>query len=239
MKKSVIYKITTPTGKIYIGKTADFNSRMNSYRCLNNKKQKAIHASILKYGWDAHQVEILEEAEPYLLNELEKVYIKKYNSYNRNSPNGLNLTEGGEGSLGRKDSEETKRKRAQKHIGTKRSESAKKLMSDKKKGKIPYAATLPRTEKQIYHSKYGNLGRKKPDIQRKKELESKLKIFLDKYGSVLQLDMNGNLIKEWYILPKDIARQIGIDDSHLYKALKIKNKNCKNFYWEYKNNSSR
>jgi group I intron endonuclease len=239
MKKSVIYKITNPTGKIYIGKTTDFNTRMNSYRCLNNKKQKAIHASILKYGWDAHEVEILEETEPYLLNELEKVYIKKYNSYNRNSPNGLNLTEGGEGSLGRKDSEETKRKRAQKHIGTKRSESTKKLMSDKKKGKIPYSSKLPRTEKQIYHSKYGNLGRKKTEQQLKNELNTKLEKFLKKMGGVLQFDLNYNLIREWYKLPKDVAREIGINDSHLYKALKIKNKNCKNFYWEYKNNSSR
>lgn len=234
MKKSVIYKITNPTGKIYIGKTVDFNSRMNSYKCLNNIKQKAIHASILKYGWDSHNVEILEEAEPHLLNELEIIYIKKYNSYNRKSPNGLNLTEGGEGSLGRKDSQETKIKRAQKHIGRKRSEETKRLISESMKGKIPYASTLPRTEKQLHHIKYGNIGRKKTDIERKKELESKLINFLNKHGSVLQFDMNGNLVKEWFQLPKEIARQMGIDDSYLYKTLKNNTKKCKNFYWMYK-----
>lgn len=235
MKKSVIYKITNPSGKIYIGKTIDFHNRMNSYQSLNNKSQKAIHASILKYGWDNHKVDILEECEPHKLNEFEIYYIKKYNSFSKKNPNGLNLTEGGEGTIGRKDTIETKIKRAEKHIGSKRSEETKKLMSVLKKGKIPYASKLPRSEKQLYHIKYGSLGKKKSEETLKMELDTKLKNFLSKHGGVLQINKDGDVVKEWLILPKHIAKSINYDDSALLKALKNPSKTVQGFHWKYKN----
>lgn len=235
MKKSVIYKITNPTGKIYIGKTNNFCNRMNSYKNLNNKSQKAIHASIIKYGWDLHTVEILEEAEPEKLNNLEKYYIKKYSSFSKYNPNGLNLTEGGEGTMGRKDNIETKIKRAEKHIGSKRSEETKKLMSDLKKGKVPYASKLPRSEKQLFHIKYGSIGKKKSEETLKKELETKLKNFLPKHGGIVQINYDGTIVKEWFILPKHVAKTIKYDDSAFLKALKNPTKTVKGFYWKYKN----
>lgn len=81
MKRAVIYKITSPTGRIYIGKTVDFVNRMTSYRNLNNHQQPLIHSSIAKYGWENHQVEVLEESTPEELINLEITYIKQYNSY--------------------------------------------------------------------------------------------------------------------------------------------------------------
>lgn len=235
MKKAVIYKITSPSGKYYIGKTVDFDSRMTNYKNLNNTQQKAIHASILKYGWDTHIVEILEESTPERLNELEIEYIKKHNSFSGDNPLGLNLTRGGEGSLGRKDSEEVKRKRAERHRGSKRSEETRKLMSERKKGKVPFASTLPRSEKQLYHVKFGNIGRKKSKETIQKEFNTRLINFLNKFGGVLQIDLEGNVVREWQMLPKHIAKQVQVDDSYFLTTLKSNGtKAAKGFFWIYK-----
>lgn len=234
MKRSVIYKITSPTGRYYIGKTVNFHTRMLTYKNGLNTGQPLIHASILKYGWDNHTVEVLEEATPEKLNELEIKYIEQYKSFNRDNPLGLNLTRGGDGSMGRKDAEETKRKRAEKHIGKKRSIETRKLMSERKKGKVPHASTLPRTEKQLYHIKYGNIGRKRPQDAFEKEYKTKLKKFLDKYGGILQIDLEGNLVKEWHMLPKHVAKEVGLDYDYLMYSLKKRDKPRMGFFWKFK-----
>jgi group I intron endonuclease len=91
---STIYKITNPSGKVYIGQTTNFEKRMSYYRLGRAKRQKKIHNSIQKYGWESHTVEMLY-AGPLTeegLNQLEIHYIRIYNSFKE----GLNLTEGGE-----------------------------------------------------------------------------------------------------------------------------------------------
>ena len=233
MPKCVIYKITNPTGRVYIGKTVDFNQRMSKYRRLKNNEQKIIYASILKYGWENHVVEILQEAEPDRLNELEIEYIKKNNSYRYENDLGMNLTRGGDGGLGRVDSEEVRNKRALKLVGSKRNNETKALMSELKKGKIPHASTLPRSEKQLQHCKFGNVGRIKTKEALQNWLDSKLIKFLNEHGGIQQFDLEGNLIKEWFILPKHVAKQVGVDDSYLYNVLKNNKKYCKGFNWQF------
>ena len=60
MKKVCVYKITSPSGRIYVGSTIDFNRRMSYYKKLHCKRQPKIHASLNKHGFDRHSVEILE-----------------------------------------------------------------------------------------------------------------------------------------------------------------------------------
>jgi group I intron endonuclease len=235
MQKSVIYKITSPTGKIYIGKTIHFTNRMTSYRNLNNPQQLIIHSSIIKHGWENHKVEILEETTPDKLSDLETKYIAEYKSYHYDNPLGMNLTKGGDGAIGRVDSPEVRIKRAQKLIGSKRSETTKKLMSDLKKGKAPIASTLPRSEKQLHHIKYGNIGRKVSQESIKKNLQTKLDNFLKQYGGIIQYDLGGNFIKEWQMLPKHVANCISIDDAYFNKVLKKGNIKCAGYLWTYKN----
>jgi len=234
-QQSVIYKITNPTGRYYIGKTINFNSRMSSYKNNNNPQQYIIYNSILKYGWENHVVEILEESTPDLISSKEIKYIKEYNSFHKDNPLGMNLTRGGEGTLGRKDSKETIDKRAQKLIGGTRSNETKKLMSDLKIGKKPVCATLPRSEKQKHHAKYGNIGKK----HSKKSIEAKIETMKNKmlntHGSILQLDIvTQHIVKEWFILPTEIAKIINVDYTHLLKSIKTENKKCHGYYWKYK-----
>jgi hypothetical protein len=79
-----------------------------------------------------------------------------------------------------------------------------------------------------------NIGREKSEESRKKEMDTKLKKFIKKYGSILQYDLNYNLIKEWVMLPSQISKEIKKDPSQFVRTLKVENKKCNGFYWKYK-----
>lgn len=238
-RTGVIYKITSPTGKIYIGKSVNLKARISFYKNLgvSIEKQRLIYASLKKYGWDAHSIEIICYAYADKLSELEIQFIKEYNSFHQNNLDGMNLTMGGEGFYGHKQSKEQIENNIKRHTGSKRSEETKKKMSDIKKGKRPSCLDLPRTEKQLYHLKYGNIGTKRSLEAIEKEKATKLKKFLDTYGAVLQYDKEGNLIKEWHMLITNIAKEINVDSSFFSKAIR-RNSICKGFYWKYKYNNN-
>jgi len=72
-----IYKITNPEGHCYIGQSIDILKRFE-----NHKKRihtnKFLSDSILKYGIENHNFEILEECDYEYLNIREKFYISIY-----------------------------------------------------------------------------------------------------------------------------------------------------------------
>lgn len=63
MKQAVIYKITSPSNKIYIGQTKDWIKRRSNYKRLACKYQTFIYNSLIKYGYDNHILEIVESFE--------------------------------------------------------------------------------------------------------------------------------------------------------------------------------
>lgn len=87
-----IYKITSPSGKIYIGQSSNIKKRMNSYKAMNCKAQVRLHRSFLKYGFENHIIDIIEVCDIDRLNELEVIYIEKYQSCGKK---GLNCMIGG------------------------------------------------------------------------------------------------------------------------------------------------
>ena len=106
-----IYKITNIiTNKCYIGET----KKNNPYLRWNEHKRKitqgigcpALQAAVKKYGIDNFKFEILIICFDEDRFKYEIEYIKKYNSI---SPNGYNLTKGGEGGgfYGKKHSQQT------------------------------------------------------------------------------------------------------------------------------------
>ncbi len=92
MKKCGIYKIISPTGKIYIGQSVDIEKRFSSYRTLNCKDQSKIYNSLNKYGAINHVFEVLVCCDELDLNKLEIYYIEKFDS----QKNGLNYQKGGQ-----------------------------------------------------------------------------------------------------------------------------------------------
>jgi group I intron endonuclease len=83
-----IYKITNPTGKIYIGQSINLEKREDDYMKLRCDKQPKLYNSLKKYGWGQHIFEIIEKCSLEQLNERE-IYWGLY--YNVLEENGLNL----------------------------------------------------------------------------------------------------------------------------------------------------
>jgi group I intron endonuclease len=70
-----IYKITSPSGKIYIGQSINIERRFLSYKNLNGVRgQKALQNSFFKHGVDNHIFEIIEECEIKNLNNRERYW---------------------------------------------------------------------------------------------------------------------------------------------------------------------
>lgn len=75
MKIIGIYKITSPSGKVYVGQSIDIEKRFREYRSLRNcKHQPRIYRSLLKYGSSAHVFKILEECAYEDLNNRERYW---------------------------------------------------------------------------------------------------------------------------------------------------------------------
>jgi len=75
-----IYKITSPTNKIYIGQSINIEKRFNQYKSISQtKKQKMLHYSFKKYGINNHLFEIIEECDIELLNQRERYWQEFYN----------------------------------------------------------------------------------------------------------------------------------------------------------------
>lgn len=100
-----IYKITSPTGRLYIGKTSDFTGRMASYKRGKAQSQKLLFKSLTKYGFDAHKVEKIDqfESDNNYANGKEMFWIRSFMTHIHSFPEqgGMNLTLGGDGVIGR------------------------------------------------------------------------------------------------------------------------------------------
>ena len=155
-----IYKITSPSGKIYIGQSKDIYKRIEIYRNIRCKAQTKLYNSLTKYGWLNHKFEIICECDESQLNCLEIMHIKTHNSFN--SEHGLNLTSGGyRGNL----SEESKQKisianKDNKYcVGRIISEETKQKIGNSNKDKQPrLGAVLSQvTKDKIGHSNKGKI----------------------------------------------------------------------------------
>jgi group I intron endonuclease len=91
--KGIIYKITSPSGKVYVGQTVrSFEKRMQEHR-QETSCCTSIKRAIDKYG-DQMKYEIIEGNVPHeQLDEREIYWIKELNSL---APHGYNLTTGGQ-----------------------------------------------------------------------------------------------------------------------------------------------
>jgi len=110
----VIYKITSPSGRVYVGRTSDVNKRIKQYINGHIKFQRFLYMSIKKYGFETHSFEIIDKFESnntYAAGK-EMFWIRSNMSNFSKWPElrGMNLTDGGEGRIGAKASEETKQK---------------------------------------------------------------------------------------------------------------------------------
>lgn len=126
-----LYKLDFSNGKSYVGITrqesrARFSEHLSSAR---NRPEFAIHHAINKYG--IPELKTLAVGSWDYLKEAEKKAIKVFNT---KSPNGYNLTDGGEGVVGNTMSDESKARLSALNTN--------KVMTQEAKDKIAAAVTI-------------------------------------------------------------------------------------------------
>jgi len=185
--KGYIYKIISPSGRIYIGQTINLKQRLSRYKGKHCKTQTKLYRSIEKYGWESHIFEVIEECFVELLEEREIFWIKEYNSFIF----GLNCNEGGigiknightdeakkkmsEAAKGRVVSDETKKKMSESHKGITFSEETKKKISESNKGKIISDETKQKLSAAQTNKKYTMEAKNKMSESAKKRKRSKV-----------------------------------------------------------------
>lgn len=109
-----IYKATNKlTGKSYIGFDCNWPYRKSAHKCAARMGESSLvfHNAIRKYGWNNFVWSVVEQSEDrfLMLTEREEHYIRKFNTHFRDG-SGYNMTYGGEGTLGKVVSEETKKR---------------------------------------------------------------------------------------------------------------------------------
>lgn len=195
-----IYKITSPSGKVYIGQSINIKKRFAYYKHLTKslKKQLLLYNSFFKYGVENHKFEIIHELpkdiDQEILNQYEILYWKQhiYCEFKM-----LNIREAG-GAKG-KIAEETKIKMS--------------IANKGKGGKISFSGRH-HTEKTKILMRNAQLGKPKSKEHcencRLAQLGLGVKI-------VLQFDLNGKFIKEWSSI-KEAGKTLNLSKGNISRC---------------------
>lgn len=230
-----IYKITSPSGRVYIGQAVDISTRKKTYEKANCKQQPRLYRSINKYGFSEHDFTILEECAEDILNERERYWQDFYSATNSRGLN-CRLTETGDKSG----------KLSEASIGV-----VKRALRYKRNTPV-YQFTLEGDLLRMYESTI-EAGRILGDVTKGSSISSccngrqstafgyiwsysdyvktPTKITHQHGKVVLQLDLGEDTIRE-YDSPKDAVKQYG---KSIYDCLADKQKSAYGFIWKYKN----
>jgi group I intron endonuclease len=211
MKKTFIigiYKITSPTGSIYIGQSTDINERWGGYIGLHCESQKRLYNSLKKHGVENHTFDIihildignLTKSEIIAeLNKLEIYYIKEFNSFSDdNNEFGLNLTRGGDN---KEWSKESRKKLSDSRKGMVFNEEHIENLRKSRLGKSPANKGIPMSEEQRLNMcgennyMYGK-NRSDESINKQKETTIKNKEYKMANGTYVKQVLSDETIKK-------------------------------------------
>lgn len=193
-----IYSIYSKSqNKYYIGKSIDIHKRFLKHKSdlrLNQHHSKYLQNVYNKYGEDDLVFQVIQECSYEESGELEKYYIKQFNSFK----DGFNETEGGElGAPGRKFSEDTLKKLSENIRGEKNP------CYNKWGDMNPNNKISKQIASYIYFFTHSN--KTFPKISRKD--------FIGKYGITLDIYKKIQQNKTW----KPLKDEIDLNDELLYQ----------------------
>jgi len=230
-----IYKITSPSGKIYIGQATNFIKRKNYYKNGAKPYQVRIYNSLEKYGYDAHTIEFIEECLVENLNERERHWQEFYDVIGENGLN-CRLTATNDKSGFLSESSKHKLSIAKKKVvidgewrekfaydwsGKNHSEQTKRKMSESAKGKkktSEHISKLPQNQKGCIRPKMSEATKIKQSLNSGKS------------RVVYQYTMNGMFIDE-YRNVSEAQRCLGI--KNISSAALGKIPSSGGFKWKY------
>lgn len=242
-------------GKKYVGQAKDIERRNYEWNNLSRPYAgRLINNARAKYGIEAFGFEILKECEDDELNYWETYYIKELQS---KTPNGYNLTDGGEGTRGYTYTEEQRKKRSEAQKGKIFSDETKKKISKSKKGKPAWN----KGKKDIYSEETrrkiseSHIGKPLSEEHKKKVSESlkgrpsgmkgkshtteARRKMSDSHMKkpVLQINKDtGEIIKEWEGT-REIERELGFYSSGISRCCNGIKKSAYGFIWRFKENA--
>lgn len=222
----IIYKITSPSNRIYIGQTISSIEKRwkehieDAHRSYKNHC-KVLNKAIRKYGHKNFILEIIEECRDEDLDIKEIEYINKYNSQ---IPNGMNIKLG-DGNSG-KHHETTKEKIGDSLKGRIVSEETKEKLSQSTNPDLPmYLIKCPKGYK-VYNHPMGpekkfisskktdeyNLQRALGYLEKLNSLKEPIVVKLSQYEKYIQKHRNGFCVKYLSEKPKYfVSRTISND----------------------------
>lgn len=157
-----IYKITSPSGRVYIGQSIEIEQRWKHHRYCKST-QKRLNRSFNKYGIDNHFFEIIEYCEYKELNKRERYWQDFYDVLGEN---GLNCRLQHCGDMSGVLSDEHKRKISESNKGKKMSETQRLQMSISRRGRKLSEDHKKSIGDSIRGDKNGMYGRIRPESER-------------------------------------------------------------------------
>lgn len=252
-----IYKITNPNGKLYIGVTSNLSRRLQVYKSASCFSQPLLLKSLKKYGFGQHDFLVLETFFGTNKNAFSKemFWIRSYMSNTskyRELNIGLNLTDGGQGTIGYRLTDKQKAKISERNTGMKHSEEARRKIGLASRGNThnmgrkqsdEWVANMSRLHKgnrynkgkkqtpdRIAHRVSFLLGKKHSAASIEKMRQAKIS---KKGKPILQFNKEGILVKEYPAIC-EAARQTGICLSSIKQVLRGRFKQIHSFTFKYK-----
>ena len=219
-----IYKITNKiNGNSYIGQSINVEKRLLYHKKYRNEliKNKVLYKAIEKYGIENFDFEILEECKKEELNEREKYYIEKYNTYYK----GYNMTRGGDGKSGCGFSEKTIEKMRKSLIEYhKKNPETKETKGKRIKSLKEYYKNHPEAAQKIAER---NKNRSKESF-----LYAVKKAAMANQKKVYQYDIKGNFVKEYNSIIS-ACKEAKCSATAITQVCHGKNHTAAGFIWSY------
>lgn len=233
-----VYMITSPIGRLYVGSALNFTKRIEHYKRYACKKQTKLYNSLIKYGYENHKFEIVWQGDISEMYKYETLigwgfnvlesenlnlrlpkYGDIYSSVSQETRDKIGLTKiGNKNFLGKKHTEETKKKMS----------ASKQNLSEETLEKMREAKRNLSQETREKMSKW--------QIGRKMSKEAIEKSSNSRKIPVIQLDLQGNFIKEWDSA-KTAGKTLNISPTNIANCCKDKQKTTGKFKWKYKINN--
>lgn len=222
MRTGFVYKLICPlSGEVrYVGKTVQkLNKRLYKHqyeihRNPSNKNSWLIGLEKLGLLFEVN-IELVEECGLDIINDREIFWIKFFKDSGCKL---TNMTEGGDvGSLGHKHSQDA-------------------IEKIRKRAKEPRSKMSEEGRKNISKSLIGNTrhkGYKQSEKTKNKISESKKGVLSWNATSVLQLNKEGNAIKEW-VSATAAAKELKLNQSNIWMVINGKRKTCGGYFWKLK-----
>lgn len=235
-----IYKITSPSGKIYIGQSWNIENRWKSYYRIN-KGQRKLYYSIVKHGYDNHKFEICHELPEDISQEvLDNYEILYWELYKQSNKELLNIREPGRGG---KLSNETKillRNQNIKYIGVSQFDLKGVLLKtwlNSSEAALALGINISNICSNLQNRnksakgfifKQGHYTENITPIKRKKVNK---KSGYKQKRNVFQYDLNNNFIKNWNSI-REAAKELNLSENAISNVCRGIQKQSGGFFWK-------